>query len=396
MLKKNHLFWFPLLLVFYELPTYLSNDAYLPALPIIVKDFLTTPHLVQLTLTAWFLGTAFMQLVLGPLADRYGRRLILLSGGIVFIISTIGCALAPNIWFLLTMRVIQGLTVTSMIVAGYATIHDLFDHDKAIHTLAWMYSISVLAPSAGPLLGAVVLYFAGWREIFWILALWAFIVIVGLWKQMPETAPKIPGSIHPVKIMREYKRMLFNFQYISPTLSFCLLFSTMIAWLSAGPFLVITAFHRSAFTFGLLQCFVFGGYIAGTRLIKLILKKYKTSHLLNLGLIVAFAGGGCALLLAWLRPQALIALVLSVMLIAISMGFCSPMLNRAAVEAAPDESMGNRIALYSCLTSLFGMLSSALITGIYNGRSLPLAFVLFASTLLALALNFLKQRGFKK
>jgi len=105
-MKKNNLIIFPLLLVLYEIATYLTNDAYLPALPNIVSDLATTNYLAQLTLTAWFLGSASLQLILGPISDYYGRRPVLLTGGIVFIISTIICTLTNNINILL-MNVIQ-------------------------------------------------------------------------------------------------------------------------------------------------------------------------------------------------------------------------------------------------------------------------------------------------
>src|SRR3990167_5344961 len=173
---------FPVLLALYEICTYLSNDAYLPALPHIAHDLFTTNHLVQLTLTTWFMGSASMQLFLGPISDKIGRRPVLLFGGLVFITVTIGCAVSQNIYWLLILRFIQGATITSMIVAGYATIHELFDRDKAIHTLSMMASITVLAPSFGPLFGALILQFGSWRVIFAILAGWACIVLLGLQK----------------------------------------------------------------------------------------------------------------------------------------------------------------------------------------------------------------------
>jgi DHA1 family multidrug/chloramphenicol efflux transport protein-like MFS transporter len=396
MTKKNYSFLFPLLLVLYELPTYLSNDAYLPALPTIMHDFGTTQRLVQLTLTTWFLGTAFLQLVLGPIADRYGRRPVLLTGGIVFVISSVGCALAPNIGSLLIFRFIQGLTITSMIVAGYSTVHDLFDHNKAIHTLAWMYSISVLAPSAGPLLGAIILHFAGWRYIFWVLALWAAVIVLGLSAKMPETATKIPGSVHPKQITSNYIQLLVNFRYMSPALSACLLFGSMIAWLSAGPFLVMTEFHRNVFTFAIFQLLVFGFYVIGTRAVKCFLNRYESRLLINIGLSVALFGGFAALFFAFIIPKALFGIVFSTMLIAASGGFCSPMLNRTAVEAA-QVTMGARVALYSCLMSIFGIIASVLISSVYNGTLFSLAVILFLFTLVAFILNFaLNQKTQKR
>ena len=110
---KRNITIFPILLALYEICTYLSNDAYLPALPNITRDLVTSNHLVQLTLTTWFMGSASTQLFLGPLADRVGRRPVLLSGGFIFIVATLACAIANNIYELLILRFIQGATITS-------------------------------------------------------------------------------------------------------------------------------------------------------------------------------------------------------------------------------------------------------------------------------------------
>lgn len=163
-------FVFAVLLALYEIATYLSNDAYLPALPFIVKDLNTTNHLIQLTLTSWFLGSGSMQLFLGPLTDRIGRRPVLLWGGLVFITSTIGCALTHNVYVLLCLRFVQGATIASMFVPGYATIHELFEQKKAIQVLAIMSSISILAPRLWPLIRGNNIIFCRLALDFWIIS----------------------------------------------------------------------------------------------------------------------------------------------------------------------------------------------------------------------------------
>src|SRR5262245_16294196 len=131
------------LLAFYEMAIYLSNDAYLPAFPRLSSELHTTPSLVQLTIAAWLIGSGLLYLVTGLIADRIGRRTTLLFGGILFIASTIGCALSHEIYSLMIWRFIQGAAIPSMVVPAYATIHDLFDRENAIHISAIMGSISI-------------------------------------------------------------------------------------------------------------------------------------------------------------------------------------------------------------------------------------------------------------
>src|SRR5262245_26554719 len=115
---------FPLLLVLYEISMYLSNDMYLPALPDMMKELDLSIQQAQLTLTTWFVRTASLPLVMGVVSDRYGRRSVLLCGGVIYILMSIVCAMTTNVHTLLIARFIQGATVPSMMVAGYACIHE--------------------------------------------------------------------------------------------------------------------------------------------------------------------------------------------------------------------------------------------------------------------------------
>src|ERR1700685_1274667 len=91
-------FWFPFSIVFFEIATYLANDMYLAGLPSLMIDFQITQALAQDTLLYWFLGSASMQLLMGPLSDRYGRKIILLLGAMCFTMASVVCALTSQIF----------------------------------------------------------------------------------------------------------------------------------------------------------------------------------------------------------------------------------------------------------------------------------------------------------
>lgn len=391
-MEKNNLMLFPLLLVLYETITYLANDAYLPALPVIMGDLATTRHLVQLTLTTWFIGASSMQLILGPIADRYGRRPVLLLGGTIFIFSTVICALATNIWVLLFFRFLQGATIASLFVAGYAAIHELFDHKTAINTTAWMSAISSLSTAFGPLLGAVSLHYSDWRWTFGMLAILGSIILSALFFKMPET--NLCGFEHTIDIKRitkQYKSILLNFACMRPALSFCFLFSALIAWLAAGPFLIITEFHRSTYDFGLLQLLIFGSYIVGTRFVKPMMQKYRTANLIRTGLIIALIGGlssGFALV----YQNNLILIVIPLILIAVGTGFCAAPLTRSAIEAS-SEPMGAKLAIFTTLQRGFAVLSTTLTSVLYKGSLISLAIVLLTFSVAGFLLNWINPKN---
>ncbi|MEJ0023003.1 MAG: MFS transporter [Alphaproteobacteria bacterium] len=131
-----------------------SVDLYLPAFPYIARDLHTDAGAVQRTLSMFFVGMAIGQLVHGPLSDRFGRRPPLLFGAGLFVVASIGCALAPSIEFFTVMRLLQALGGCAGIVVARAVVRDLF----APHETARIFSLLILifgvAPILAPLLAA--------------------------------------------------------------------------------------------------------------------------------------------------------------------------------------------------------------------------------------------------
>jgi Bcr/CflA subfamily drug resistance transporter len=373
---------FPILLALYEIVTYLSNDAYLPALPHIAHALDTTHHLVQLTLTSWFMGAASIQLFIGPLSDRIGRRPVLLSGGIVFITVTIGCSLTLNIDTLLALRFIQGATIASMVVPGYATVHELFDRKQSIKMIAMMNSMTILAPSLGPLFGAVILHFTNWRWIFGTLAIWAFIVIVGLFFNMPETRSSHKTKIKFTKIIIQYKNILTNKSFMSFTLTAQCLFTGMIAWITAGPFLLIDRFHFHTISFGIAQAFVFGSFIIGTHFVKRLMNLISFKTIVKLAVCLSLLGSTYALGTSIVWPNNIWNMIISMMFLAGGAGLSFPVLNRLAIEES-DEPMSSRVAISSFLMGLSGMIGSAIVSQTYNHNLFSLSITLFVLSMAA-------------
>lgn len=373
---------FPMLLALYEMALYLSNDAYLPALPIISNELASSHQLVQLTLTTWFMGSASMQLFLGPICDKIGRRQVLLSGGLIFVLTAIACACTTSVHAMLVLRFIQGASIASMAVAGYTTVHELYDREQAIHTFAIMNSITVLAPSFGPLVGAIVLTFGDWRLIFSLLAIWAGLCIIGLYFKMPETMTARREKVQLNTMIKHYKSVITNKAFLLFNLCSQLLFAAMIAWIAAGPFLLVDSFHLETLDFGLIQVVIFGSFIVCTRLVKRLMTSVTLANIIRLGIGLSVFGGTCALIASSLWPNTLWPTIVAMMFLAGGSGFAFPVLNRLAIDAS-DAPMGARVAMSSFLMTASGMVASGIISTVYNGSLLSLAIILFCFSVLA-------------
>ena len=190
-LNKRITLLFPLSLIFYELPLYLSNTIFLPALPEITKSFQITNATAQLSVAFWFLGASFFQVILGPLSDHYSRRKILLSGGLLFVFSTLICSFTHSFTWFLTGIFFEGYVASTVLITGYAEIHEIMGREQAVKTISWMGSITILAPALGPLLGSFLLKGINWRGLYLLLTLFTVFSLCLLFVFMPQNRTQL-------------------------------------------------------------------------------------------------------------------------------------------------------------------------------------------------------------
>ncbi|MGO1599929.1 multidrug effflux MFS transporter [Brachybacterium sp.] len=167
----------------------LATDMYIPAFPEVAGELSTSASRMQLTITAFFLGTASGQVVAGPLSDRMGRRAPLLIGIILCLLASIGCALAPSVEILLVLRVLQGIGGGFGMVLGRAVLIDMTDGPELFRSMNIMQGVGGVAPIVAPLLGGIILVFGQWREIFLVIAAMSLISLLGVLFLIPESLP---------------------------------------------------------------------------------------------------------------------------------------------------------------------------------------------------------------
>lgn len=353
---------FPFFLSFYEFCTNMSNDMYLPALGLIATDFQIGINQVQLTITAWLAGSMSVQLIVGPLADRYGRRPALLIGGVFFLLSSLGCALAADIYWLIFARFVQGISVCSMMVPGYASIHDLYDDEKAIQILVWMGTVAIIAPAIGPLFGGFILLFATWRWVFVALFALGVIALLGLFLVMPESATSYNRSSFNIKdLLGCYYRIISNHNFIISAISFALAYAGVIGWVTSSPVILMNYLNFTPFEFSLAQIPVFSSYIVGAQLIKFFVKNICKEKLIFFGLAIAGFAGLLLILFSYITPNHSLAYILPMTLYTFGFGFASAPLNRITLTATPERK-GAAMAVFCLTLATSGTLISLLLS----------------------------------
>ncbi len=356
----------PVLIAIYETSAYLANDMYLPALPTIQAYLNSSIENAQDTISIWFLGTSLFQFIIGPLADRYGRRPVLFSGTVIFLLGSILCATSVSIEQFYLGRFLQGLMVPTCIITSYAIIHEFLPTRKAIQVLAWMGSIVIIGPAIGPLFGSFVLEFAGWQMIFWVLLITAIVPAIGLYKVMPES--KNIGKEHQIdfiKIFKRYASLFANKNFMCFTLIFAINLFPPISWIVAGPFLVIKKYGMKSADFSIIQIQVFGAYAVSCLIANKLIEKTSIKRMLFFGQKICLFGSLFCLCLSFVYENNLDIIVASLVLFSIGNAFVLAVSNRMAIESSSFPK-GVVVSGYSMIISIATTFISKFITEVYD------------------------------
>jgi DHA1 family bicyclomycin/chloramphenicol resistance-like MFS transporter len=239
--------WFLLLLGALTMLPALSIDISLPGLPTIARALTAPPALIQSSLSAFIFAFGAGQLVLGPLSDRYGRRPVLLCGLSLYALSGIGCTLVTDGGVLVALRFFQGLGACAGTVCARAIAQDL-SRDRAGSTFrqSILTAVNSLAPVIAPLLGAVILAYLGWRQLYGVLAIVGVVLVTLVTLVLPETSPRVK-----LGLIEAYRRVLALPRTLGLMLMVFSSFVGFFAFIAGSPFALIVQLHLSSTQFAL-------------------------------------------------------------------------------------------------------------------------------------------------
>ena len=238
--------------------TPLATDLYLPALPIMPGELNTTASNIQMTIGIMTFGVAVGQLFGGPISDTMGRKLPLIVGNLLCVISGIICAFAPSIEILLLGRFLQGLTGSVGVVIAKAIARDFASGQELTKLFALLMMVNGLAPVLAPLIGGQLLLFTTWRVIFVILAVFSAILLVGS-LLFRESLPKEKRVIGGVGVaVKNYITLIKDKPFLGQTLIQLFAFGGFFAYISGSSFVYQNIFNLSAqefsYLFGINSC----------------------------------------------------------------------------------------------------------------------------------------------
>lgn len=227
-----------------------STDLYLPGFPELGDDLGASASAVQLTLTAFLVGLALGQLVMGPLSDRYGRRTPLIASAAVCVVAGVVCAMAPTLAVLAVARFVQGLSGAGGMVIGRAVIADLVTGKAAAKAFTLMLTVGGVAPVLAPLVGGLLADAVGWRGMLWTVAGLCAAMLVGVVLVLRETHPPSARAASETSYAEGLRAVARTRGYWPPVATMALSFAMMMAYISASPFVYQDVVGLSAVAYG--------------------------------------------------------------------------------------------------------------------------------------------------
>ncbi|WP_440671421.1 Bcr/CflA family efflux MFS transporter [Bacillus subtilis] len=360
----------------------LNIDMYLPSFPEIAKDLSASASLVQLSLTACLVGLTIGQLIVGPVSDAQGRRKPLLICIFLFALSSLFCALSPNITTLVAARFLQGFTASAGLVLSRAIVRDVFTGRELSKFFSLLMVITAVAPMVAPMTGGAILLlpFATWHTIFHVLMIIGFLLVLLIALRLKETLPlekRIPSSIGTsVKTMGS---LLKDRSFMGYALTVGFIHGGSFAYVSGTPFVYQDIYGVSPQVFSILfgingLAIISGSFIIG-RFGGIIHEK----SLLRIAIITAMIATAVLLTMTMIHGP-LATLVISIFIYMITIGMVLTSTFTLAMEKQGHRA-GSASALLGMLPLLLGSIVSPLV-GINETTAVPMGAIMFVTAVI--------------
>jgi MFS transporter, DHA1 family, multidrug resistance protein len=369
----------------------LATNILLPSLPQMAASLHVSTAQVTASITVFLAVFAIGQLAVGPISDRFGRRIPVLAGFVVFIAGSIWCGLANDLPSLLVGRVIQAAGACSTSVLSRAIARDLFSGAALGRAMALIMIAMAAAPGFSPLLGGALEHAFGWRSEFAFVGIFAAIAAVAYGAVLGETHNSTRIPLNPLAIARTYAGLSADRRFLIPAATVSLIMGGLFAMFSAAPRVLIEGLHFTPIQLGL--------FFAGTVLIVFAAGMLATKLAPRFGLDRSIQGGlwlaatgSIAILLVSMFSPTFLPFLGGMLVFLLGMGIVNPL--GSAQSLSP---FGEKAGAASALLGFWQMMSAAigvwLAATISHEAMFALGIVLTVASLLALLLYTMRKKA---
>lgn len=371
---------------------HLAINIYIPSLPSVAEAFQANQDIVQISVGSFLIASGFSNLIYGILSDQVGRKPILLIGMILFLLSTLLCMVAPSLEALIILRACQGLGAGAISVTCFSMIQEHYPIKRATELTSIMGIFREFVVALAPILGGYLVVIGGWRSTFLLIAL----VIVGALyyarRFLPETSSPAQKdqkiSFKPV--LKNYKSVLSNPQFIRFSIIFPLLLCGLWSYLTVLPFYFITTLGIPIYLFGFYIAPAAIMYSLGSVIVPRLIHRYDLNTTIKIGLIICFLAGIGQLGAHFFIPGKAILIVLIQAFFSMGMALVfAPSISKAVEPFQQNRATAN--SLGGMMRQSFAGLG-ALAGGYFDDSNmLSVAVFLIGLTFIAMLIFFLLE-----
>lgn len=373
----------------------LSIDMFLPGLPDIRHDFQTTTSNAQLTLSMFMIGLAFGNLFAGPISDATGRRKPLIIAMIIFTLASLGIVFVHNIWLMIALRFLQGVTGGAAAVISRAIASDMYSGNELTKFMALLMLVNGIAPVVAPTIGGIILNYSVWRIVFVILSIFGLVMVIGSLLKVPESlAVTNRESSSGLKTMfKSFKILLKTPRFVLPMLIQGMTFVILFTYISASPFIIQKIYGMTAIQFSWMFAGIGITLIISSQLTGYLVDYIDTQKLLRAMTTIQIIGVILVTIVLlnhwnfWILAIGFIILIAPVTGVA-TLGF----------TIAMDESSsgrGSSSSLLGLVQFLFGGVASPLVGIKGEDNPIPYIIIIIATAVILIILQIYNMRVFK-
>lgn len=371
-----------------------ATDMYLASFTDIAAELGASAASVQLTLTSFLAGIAVGQLLIGPLSDSMGRRRLLLIALTVFALSGIALIASPTITFFIVVRAVQGLCGAAGVVIARAVAADLSTGPTAVRALSLIATVGALGPLIAPPVGGVVAQLWGWRGVMAVLAAISVTMLIAAAVAVPETLPA--SARHAGGVVTAFRRiggLMHDGVFAAYILTFALAFATMMAYISASPFVGQAVLGMSPLVYSLAFASGATSLILANLLNARIAPKVGPGRMLVLGVTLQVIAAAAMTVLALTGTLTAWSFIAAAFVVTGGCGVCMSNASALALARTTPESRGAGSAVLGSGQFVLGAIASPVVGLWGEHTAVPMALTMLVTALAASALVYTAKRA---
>ena len=361
----------------------LSMNVFLPSLPQMAEYFGAEYGVVQLSVALYLGVNAALQLLVGPLSDRYGRRPVMLVGVAIYCLASLGCLWAPDVITFLVFRMIQASVVVGLVL-GRAVVRDLYPRDQAASMIGYVTMGMAIVPMVGPVIGGALGQAFGWKANFWLLFGAGLVILLLAWADLGETARKGEGRLRDQ--FAQYPTLLLSRRFWGYTISSTLASGAFFAYLGGAPLVGARIFGLEPALLGLFFGAPALGYFFGNLISGRFSVRVSVDRMILWGALITVAGLSTGLGLFFVGYKTALVFFGSMTFVGLGNGMVLPNATSGMMSIRPDlagtaSGLGGSIMLAggASLSALSGVILSQ------SDQAYPLIYLMLACAIGAAA-----------